>query len=106
MQNKVWIAGSLTVALGLSMGSNAVQADEIWDMMNPAWWMGLDDDDDDDWKYWVYGPGRYAWGGGPYGYGAPYHGYGPGYHGWGRHPGAFHGQPAKKKKVAPPRVPE
>ncbi len=104
MQNKTLAVGALALAMGF--GVQGVQADnDMWDMMNPAWWMGLDDDDD--WEYWYYGPGRYTWGGaGPYGWGGgPY---GPGHFGWGGYPGPHMlGQQRKKKKPAPaPRIPD
>ena len=104
MQKKTLVAGTVALALGLGVGASSVQADDdFWDMMNPAWWMGLDDDDDD-WKYWVYGPGRYyryGYGGGPWG------GYGyPGYGGYGYrgYPGAVNTQ--KKAAPAPAPIPE
>ena len=105
MQKKTLVAGTVALAMGLGAGASSVQADrdDIWDMMNPAWWMGLDDDDDD-WKYWVYGPGRYyrhGYGGGPWG------GYGyPGYGGYGYrgYPGAANTQ--KKAAPAPAPIPE
>ncbi len=105
MQNKTLAVGVLALVMGLGFGVQGVQADnDMWDMMNPAWWMGLDDDDDD-WEYWYYGPGRYA-GGGPYGWGGgPY---GPGHFGWGGYPGPYMlGQQRKKKQPAPaPRIPD
>jgi hypothetical protein len=106
MRGKKLAAASLAVLMGTGFGLGAAQADDMWDMMNPAWWMGLDDDDDDDdWKYWYYGPGRYAWGG-PYGnrgyggYAAPYpgYGYGQGY--------PMKQQQSKKKAAPAPRIPE
>ena len=104
MQKKLNVAGAVALALGLAVGTSSVQADDFWDMMNPAWWMGLDDDDDDDWKYWVYGPGsyyRYGYGG-PHGYGGPY---GYGYRGYG-HPGYVQQKSKKKAAPPPPPVPE
>ena len=90
-------------------------SDDFWDMMNPAYWMGLDDDDDD-WKYWAYGPGSYGGWGGPYGWGRPYgwggpYGWGAPYGGWGA-PG-YQGYPrvgasqVSATQAAPaPRLPE
>ena len=71
------LTAGLTLGLGSATPSTVALADDIWDMMNPAWWMGLDDDDDD-WYYRRYRYGRYGWDGprGPYGWG----GY-PGYFG-------------------------
>jgi len=104
MLKKTQVAGAVALAMGLAVGTSSVQADDdMWDMMNPAWWMGLDDDDDDDWKYWVYGPGRYYRHGygGPYGYGGyGYPGYGYGYRGY---PQA---QTKKKAAPAPAPIPE
>ena len=53
----VSVAAALAFGLGSSTITNVAQADDFWDMMDPEWWFG---DDDDDWKYWYYGPGRYA----------------------------------------------
>jgi len=75
---------SLLFAAGLLWGvvgstvENLAVADEIWDLMNPAWWMGLDDDDG--WHHRHHRWGRYAWDG-PWG---PNWGGGPwGVYGWG-----------------------
>jgi hypothetical protein len=88
----------LYLAYGLFCGG-AVQiqiaqaGDDIWDLMNPAWWADRFDDDDDDWDYWRYG--------------RPYHG-GP--YGWGYPPYPAYPfppqQPVKKKPPAPLPVPE
>lgn len=100
----------ITLATALSVGQLAQADNDIWDMMNPAWWMGLDDDDDD-WRYWRYGPGRYARGwpygwGGPYGYGwgGPYGGY-PGYYGHARH-GAWNQSDNTQREPPAPKIPE
>ncbi len=100
MQKQKLVLSAVALAVGLGVGTSGVQADsdDFWDMMNPAWWMGLDDDDDDDWKYWVYGPGRYY----RHGYGGPWGGYGYGYPGYG-YPQA---QTQKKAAPAPAPVPE
>jgi hypothetical protein len=88
----------------------AVAADDIWDLINPAWWFGLTDDDDD-WRYWAYGPGRYAghgypgpgWGW-PHGWDYPGYGYG----GWyTRHMAGFAGGQTAAAEPAPePKPPE
>jgi hypothetical protein len=69
---------SMAVAVffwGLLQAQTAQAGDDIWDMMNPAWWADKFDDDDDDWDYWRYGPDSY-YHGGPYGWGyPPYPGY-------------------------------
>ena len=90
------LAAAVIGAAG-TMASSPTPADDVWDMMNPAWWMGFDDDDDD-WKYWAYGPGAYAWGG-PYGWG----GY-PGYYGAPPHALAY--QPGLSQQEPPPKLPE
>jgi hypothetical protein len=86
----------------------AVAADDIWDLMNPAWWFGLTDDDDDDWRYWAYGPGRYyGYGHGypgwrwPHGWGSPWYGSGWSYPDW--ITGASAGQTAAAPAPAPKR---
>jgi len=72
----------------------ATADDDIWDLMNPGWWIDqMDDDDDDYWRYRRYGAGPYAYGG-PYGWGYP-----PPYY-------AQSMQTAKKKKQPAPRLPE
>ncbi len=106
MQKTAYAAGVLALIMGLGVGVQGVHADnDIWDMMNPAWWMGLDDDDDD-WEYWYYGPGRYARGGpGPYGWGG--YPYGPGYYGWGGYPGHYgYGGMQQKAEKAPLPIPD
>ncbi len=77
--------------------TQAAQAgDDLWDLMNPAWWADRFDDDDDDWDAWRYGPDPYFYGA-PYGWGyAPYSGYYP-------FPPQ---QPEKKKQPAPLPLPE
>jgi hypothetical protein len=102
MQKTIPVASAVALVMGLAAGTSNVQAgDDFWDMMNPAWWMGLDDDDDDDWKYWVYGPGRYY----RHGYGGPWGGYGYGYPGYG-YRGYPQAQSNKAPAPTPPPVPE
>ena len=93
----VSVAAALLFGLGSAIATGVVQADfEPWDMMDPEWWFG--DDDDDDWRYWRYGPGRYAYGG-PYGWG----GY-PGYYGY---PHALARQSNTAQQApSPPPLPE
>lgn len=89
---------SLAVAafFGGAVQTQVAQADndDIWDLMNPAWWADRFDDDDDDWRYryYDYGPGRYAYAG-PYGWGYP--GYNP-----------QNLMQTKKKQPPAPRLPE
>jgi len=92
----VSLAAALAFGLGGTMLVGAAQADNFWDMMDPEWCFG--DDDDDDWRYRAYGPGRYysrapyGWGGYPGYYGVP--------HGVASQPGST------QKKVPPPKLPE
>jgi hypothetical protein len=86
---------SITVAVfcWAVVETQLTQADDMWDMMNPAWWADQFDDDDDDWDYWPYGPyGPYPYYGGPYGWGYPPH--------------PIPQQPSKKKQPAPVPIPE
>ena len=100
-QTVVWLAAALAFGLGSAALTNAAQADDFWDMMDPGWWFG---DDDDDWEYRAYGPGRY-YAGGPYAWGGPY--------GWGGYPGHY-GYPSAtaprarsaQQPVRPPKLPE
>ena len=53
---------------GGTVPTQTAQADDdIWDLMNPAWWADemFDDDDDDVWWYYRYHPYSPYWGG-PY----------------------------------------
>lgn len=87
MLKKTVISMAVAAFLGGAVETQVAYADDdIWDLMNPAWWVDQMDDDDDDWRYWRHGPG-------PYGYGSPY--------GWGYPPGYAYPpppQPAKKKQ--------
>ena len=83
---------SVAVAALLSAGLEAQVAqadDDIWDLMNPAWWIDQMDDDDDDWRYRRHAPG-------PYGYG-PY--------GWGYPPGFAYPPPPPAAKKKQPELP-
>ena len=82
--------GVTSLLLGAMQSRVAIAGDDIWDLMNPAWWF---DDDDDDWRYGYYGPGPHAYG--PYGWGAP-----PPYYGY------AYNQPAKKQQPPAPHIPE
>ncbi|HYQ73456.1 MAG TPA: hypothetical protein VET88_16220 [Gammaproteobacteria bacterium] len=66
--------------------------DDIWDMMNPAWWADEifdDDDDDDDWWYYRHHPYNPYWG-------APY----------GQHPRLIVIQPEPEPQNPESRLPE
>lgn len=93
MVKKTLISMVVATFLGGAVESRIAVADDMWDLMNPGWWIDqMDDDDDDDWRYWRYGPG-------PYGYGSPY--------GWGYPPGyAFPPQQPVKKKQPELPIPE
>ena len=95
------MVGAAAIGLAGSAAPNVALADDIWDMMDPTWWLGLDDDDDA-WRYWRYGPGRYGRGG-PYGWGGPY--------AWGMYPPYppphAHAQQTRRTAKQPaPRLPE
>lgn len=95
MQKKPVFSIAVAVFLWAAIQTQTVQArDDIWDLMNPAWWVDQFDDDDD-WDAWHHGPDPYVYGG-PYGWGyAPYSGY------------PFPPQPsAMKKQPAPLPLPE
>jgi len=93
------LSAGIALGLGSATPSTVAWADDFWDMMNPAWWMGLDDDDDD-WHYRRHRYGRYGWD-------APW---GP--YGWGGYPGHFGrtiviAQRADKPRPEPePKLPE
>ena len=75
-------ASVLVIGLVGPTAGGLALAEDIWDLMNPAWWFGLDDDDryHSRHRYGRYGWGDpwggHGWGGGPWG---PY--------GWGSYPG-------------------
>jgi len=94
MRAKQLLLATAGLALGLSSAipSSVAQAGNIFNMMNPARWMGLDDDDDD-WYHRRYRYDRYRWGG-PWG---PY--------GWGGHPGYFGRTVVIAQQADPPQAP-
>ena len=67
MIKKSVVIFAVAAFLGGAVPAQIAQAgDDIWDLMNPAWWADEMFDDDDDWRY--YRRHHYApyWGG-PYG---------------------------------------
>lgn len=92
MLKKTVLSMAVAAILGGVVETRIVQADDdMWDLMNPAWWIDkMDDDDDDDWRYWRHGYG-------PYGYGGPY--------GWGYPPPYAFQQPQKPSQKKQPEQP-
>ncbi len=91
MLNKTLLSIAAAALLGGVVETRVAYAgDDIWDLMNPGWWMDQIDDDDDDWRYRRYGPG-------PYGFGSPY--------GWGYPAGYGYPPPPAAKKKKPPELP-
>ncbi len=86
MLNKTLISIAAATFLGGVVETRAAYAeDDIFDLMNPGWWIDQMDDDDDNWRYRRHGPG-------PYGFGSSY--------GWGYPGGYRYPTSARQEKAA------